>query len=55
MIDNKHSISDEILDNISGGSKPERKAKCPKCGKYTFVVKYKRFECSSCGFVRPMQ
>jgi len=46
------ALDDEELEQVAGG-RPPRASVCPRCGLETFVIRFKRFECTSCKYTRP--
>lgn len=45
-------LSDEELELVAGG-RPTRRSVCPRCGQKAFIIRFKRFECTSCHYVQP--
>lgn len=54
MILDGKKLNDAELEDVNGGAPKKGKAKCPKCGQYTFVIRYKKFTCTACGYTRQM-
>ena len=54
----ENGMTDNELKKVNGGAgvkkPPTKKGTCPHCKQQTLVVKYKRLECSNCGYVEKM-
>lgn len=49
-------LTDEELDQVTGGVNTVRRFQCPHCGQMTMVIKFKSLKCTNpnCSYTRRM-